>query len=72
MIYDCDLKEIEEIEFRFIKTKTYTMEKDQVEYMIMFRPGVNPEIDYDKSEDKKHRLGYYIDSVKDFFKIKGA
>lgn len=64
MIYDCNLKEIQEIDFRFIKTKTYTMEKDQVEYMIMFRPGVNPEIDFDESEDKKHRLGYYID-IKD-------
>lgn len=65
MIYDCNLKPIKEMEFRFLKTKTYTMEKDAVEYMIMFRPMVNPEIDFDESEDKKHRLGYYIDIYDD-------
>lgn len=60
-IYDCDLNKIQEIEFKFIKTKTYSMEQDQVEYMVQFRPGVNPEIDFDVSSDQKHRLGYYLD-----------
>ena len=50
-----------EMEFRFVKIKTYTMEKDQVEYWVQFKTGVNPEIEFDKSEDQKHRLGYYID-----------
>ena len=64
MIYDCNMEEIQEIEFRFLKTKTYTIEKDAVEYMVQFRPGVNPEVDFDTSKDQKHRLGFYID-VKD-------
>lgn len=61
MIYDCCMEEIQEIEFKFLKTKTYTIEKDAVEYMVQFRPGVNPEIDFDISKDQKHRLGFYID-----------
>lgn len=64
IIYDCNMEEIQEIEFRFLKTKTYTIEKDAVEYMVQFRPGVNPEVDFDTSKDQKHRLGFYID-VKD-------
>lgn len=65
VIYDCNMEEIQEIEFRFLKTKTYTIEKDAVEYMVQFRPGVNPEIDFDSSNDQKHRLGYYIDVLND-------
>ena len=65
MIYDCNMLEIQEMEFRFIKTKTYTIEKDQVEYWVQFRPGVNPEVDFDSSSDQKHRLGYYIDIPND-------
>lgn len=61
MIYDCCMEEIQEIEFKFLKTKTYTIEKDAVEYMVQFRPGINPEIDFDNSNDQKHRLGFYID-----------
>lgn len=64
MIYDCYGSPIEELEFKFLKTQTYTIAKDQVEYYVQFRPGVNPEIDYDKTEDQAHRLGYYID-IKD-------
>lgn len=65
MIYTCDLEEIEEIEFRFIKTKTFTFGGNQVEYWVQFKTGVNPEIDYDTSNDKKHRLGLYIDVFDD-------
>lgn len=60
-LYDSYLNPIKKLEFKFLKTKTYTISKDQVEYMIQFRPGVNPEIDFDQSQDKKHRLNYYID-----------
>ena len=56
-IYDCNMLEIQEMEFRFIKTKTYTIDKDAVEYWVQFRPGVNPEVDFDTSKDRKHRLG---------------
>ena len=69
MIYDCNMEEIQEIEFRFLKTKTYTIEKDAVEYMVQFRPGVNPEIDFDSSSDKKHRLGFYIDILDENTKV---
>lgn len=65
MIYDNNMKEIEEIEFKFIKTKTYTVDKDQVEYWVQFKTGVNPEIMYDTSLDQKHRLSYYIDVLDD-------
>jgi len=69
MIYDCDMKEIQEMEFRFLKTKTYTIEKDAVEYMVQFRPGVNPEVDFDSSDDQKHRLGFYIDILDENTKL---
>ena len=65
MIYDCNMNKLKEIEFKFQKTKTYTIEKDQVEYFVTFRPGVNPEVDFDNSKDQKHRLGYYIDILDD-------
>lgn len=61
MIYDRNLNPIKEMEFKFLKTKTYTMEKDAVEYMVMFRPGVNPEIDFNTSDDNKRRVGFYLD-----------
>jgi hypothetical protein len=69
MIYDCNMNEIQNMEFKFIKTKTYTIEKDQVEYWVQFRPGVNPEINFDTSKDQKHRFGYYIDILDDNTKL---
>lgn len=76
IIYTADLKEIEEIEFKFIKTKTFTFGGNQVEYWIQFKTGVNPEIDYanfgndnDFSENQKYRLGYYIDILDDNTKL---
>ena len=67
-IYDQSMKEILdennkpiELEFKLIKTKTYTVDKDLVEYWVQFKTGVNPEVEFDKSEDQRHRLGYYID-----------
>ena len=67
-IYDQSMKEILDknnnpvkLEFKFIKTKTFTIDKDLVEYWIQFKTGINPEIDFDTSEDQRHRLGYYID-----------
>lgn len=69
MIYDCNMNELKKMEFRFVKTKTYTVEKDQVEYWVQFRPGVNPEIEFDTSHDQRHRLGYYIDICDDNSKM---
>lgn len=61
MLYDSELNEIKELDFHFEKTNIYAITGDQVDYMVSFRPNVNPEIDYDKSLDQKHRLGYYLD-----------
>ena len=61
MIYDKNMNELEEMEFKFIKTKTFTVDKDLVEYWVQFKTGINPEIMFDKSEDQRHRMGYYID-----------
>lgn len=61
MIYDQNMNELEEMEFKFIKTKTFTVDKDLVEYWVQFKTGINPEIMFDKSEDQRHRMGYYID-----------
>ena len=61
MIYDKNMNELEEMEFKFIKTKTFTVDKDLVEYWVQFKAGINPEIMFDKSEDQRHRMGYYID-----------
>lgn len=61
MIYDQSMNELREMEFKFIKTKTFTVDKDLVEYWVQFKTGVNPEIEFDTSEDQRYRLGYYID-----------
>ena len=61
MIYDQNMNKLKEMEFKFIKTKTFTVDKDLVEYWVQFKTGVNPEIMFDKSEDQRHRMGYYID-----------
>lgn len=60
-IYDCEMNPLQMIEFKFLKVYTYTIEKNQVEYMIQFRPNVCPEVEFDTSKDQLHRLGYYID-----------
>lgn len=69
-LYDANMKVIDELEFKFQKVKTYTMSKDQVEYHVQFRPGVNPEIDYPSADynsyiNKKYRFNYYIDIYDD-------
>ena len=54
-----------ELEFRFVKTKTFSVGNDVVEYWVQFKTRVNPEVDFDTSEDQRHRLGYYIDVLDD-------
>lgn len=64
MLYDWNLAPLEEVDFKFQKQKTYTIEKDQVEYIIQFRPGFNPEkkfLNKYHKNDGKERLGFYID-----------
>ena len=64
MLYDWDMNELEEVEFKFEKTKTYSAEKLSVEYMVHFRPNYNPELKFkDKyyRNDGRERLGFYVD-----------
>lgn len=62
-IYDCNMNYLQDIDFKFLKTQTYTISKDQVEYWVQFRPRVNPEIDYksDNIFDYNYRFGFYLD-----------
>lgn len=84
-IYDCNMKEITKerfpnfkyfldddnhIDFKFLKTQTYTISKDQVEFMVQFRTGVNLEIDFDINDEscypnvenmKNRSLSFYVD-----------
>lgn len=64
MLYDWDMNEIEEVDFKFEKIKTYTADGIEVEYMVHFRPNFNPEYKYKElyyKKDGKERLGFYID-----------
>lgn len=64
MLYDWDMNELEEVDFKFEKTKTYTAGGVEVEYMIHFRPDYNPEFKYKDlyyKNDGRQRLGFYID-----------
>lgn len=64
MLYDWNLKALEEVEFKFQKTKIYTIDKDQIEYMVQFKPGLNPEKKYAGNyykRDTRERLGFYLD-----------
>lgn len=64
MLYDWNMNELEEVDFKFEKVKTYTAEGKYVEYMIHFKPNFNPEHKYKNlyhKDDGKERLGFYID-----------
>ena len=63
MLYDWDMNELEEVEFKFEKIKTWTADGSAVEYMIRFRPNYNPEYKFKDSyyrNDGKERFGFYI------------
>ena len=64
MLYDWDMNELEEVEFKLEKHRTNVAEEREIEYFIRFRPGYNPEFKFkDKffRQDGKERLGFYID-----------
>lgn len=72
MLYDWSMNEIEEVDFKIEKIKTYHAEGNEIEYMIQFRPNFNIEHlfkDLFAREDKRERYGFYID-VYDFGKEK--
>lgn len=64
MLYDWDMNELEMVDFKFEKVKTYSAGSIEVEYMIHFRPNFNPEFKYKElyyKNDGKERMGFYID-----------
>lgn len=64
MLYDWEMNELEEVDFKFEKVKTYSAENFSVEYMIHFRPNYNPEYKFRDRyyrNDGRERLGFYID-----------
>ena len=64
MLYDWDMNELEMVDFKFEKPKTYNAGNVEVEYMIHFRPNYNPEYKYKDlyyKKDGKQRVGFYID-----------
>lgn len=64
MLYDWDMNELEEVDFKLEKHRTNVAEEREIEYFIRFRPGYNPEYKFkDKffRQDGKERLGFYLD-----------
>lgn len=64
MLYDWDMNELEEVDFKLEKHRTNVAEEREIEYFIRFRPGYNPEFKFkDKffRQDGKERLGFYLD-----------
>lgn len=71
-IYDWDMNILGKVDFKFIKSKTFTAEGYEIEYMIQFRPNFNPEYEFKNKYykyDSRERLGFYID-VYDYSKKK--
>ena len=72
MLYDWEMNEIEKVDFKFEKIKTFSVSGYEVEYMIHFRPDFNIESRYKDlffKKDGRERLGFYID-VYDYSKKK--
>lgn len=64
MLYDWDMNELEEVEFKFEKTKSWSAGNTSVEYMIRFKPNYNPEHKFKDlyyKNDGRERFGFYID-----------
>lgn len=60
-LYDRNMQLLEkDVEVKFQFAQKYTLHKDQVEYLIQFRPGYFPEKIY-KSDDNIERFGFYIE-----------
>lgn len=68
MLYNANLEPIEMVDFKFQKAQVYTINKDQVEYFIQFRPGYHPEKKHNTANktyrlynDEKERISFYLD-----------
>ena len=60
VLYSRDKSFLENIEAKFQVSTNYTILKDQVEYLVSFRPHYHPEKVYCEP-DEVERLGFYID-----------
>lgn len=60
ILYDWDLKKLEEVDIKFQYSQKYSINKDQVEYLVQFRPLFHPEIKY-RHSDNIERLGFFLD-----------
>lgn len=63
-IYDRFGNFIKEIDFKFQRTREYSINKDQVEYAVQFRPDFHPELDLNIDSEKGF-LGFYVDVYDD-------
>lgn len=60
-LYDRNMNLLEEhVDINFIYSAKYTLSKDQVEWLIRFRPDFYPDKKY-KEEDGIERFGYYLE-----------
>lgn len=60
-LYSRDMKLLDEnVEIKFQYSQSYTINKDQVEYLAQFRPGYHPERKF-IDDDGIERLGFYLE-----------
>lgn len=59
-LYDQNGDFLEEIDLKYQYSQNYTIAKDQVDYLVQFRPGYFPEKKY-RCEDGIERLGFYLE-----------
>ena len=59
-LYDQNGEFLEEIDLKYQYSQNYTIAKDQVDYLVQFRPGYFPEKKY-HCADGIERLGFYLE-----------
>lgn len=60
-LYDCNMKLLEEnVDIKFKYSQSYTINKDQVEWLVKFRPDFFPEKKYLET-DVMERMGFYLE-----------
>lgn len=60
VLYDWDSNKLDEVDIRFQYSQSYTINKDQVEYLVQFRPGYHPEQIYVRP-DGVQQMGFFLD-----------
>ena len=59
-LYSRTMEYLEDVEIKYQYSQTYTINKDQVEYLAQFRPGYFPEKKY-MDQDSIERFGFYLE-----------